>query len=232
MATILLIDDDEDLGDAMTMYLEGFNHQLVCTPTPSEGFAQLQASHYDLMLLDIMLPEQDGFSVCRQIRGTATAYQEIPIIMLTARGDVTDRVVGLELGADDYLPKPFEPRELLARINSILRRQANNTVPVATSPPTTGLHINDALREAHLDGQLLELSTMEFELLHILSKTPGKKWSRDELTSKLRGTNAELYSRAVDTLISRLRHRLRDDSANPRFIKTIWGYGYYFLGTD
>jgi DNA-binding response OmpR family regulator len=179
-----------------------------------------------------MLPEMDGFAVCRQIRENRSIYGSIPIIMLTARGDVTDRIVGLELGADDYLGKPFEPRELVARIENILRRsrdkpQNNNTE--AASYTSAGLSVDYARRTVLLDNEPLVLTTMEFELLRVFIKSDGAVLSRDELVYQLRGIDAELYSRAVDTLVSRLRHKLKDTSKPARFIKTIWGKGYTFI---
>jgi len=183
----------------------------------------------DLILLDVMLPEQDGFSVCREIRSGGSAYKDVPIIMLTARGDITDKVVGLELGADDYLPKPFEPQEVLARINSLLRRSKAVKTKSNTGPTEPGLFVEKDKRRVWLDGDLRELSTLEYELLILFLSEPGKNWSRDEIMSHLKGTDAMLYSRAVDTLVSRLRQRLGDTSKQPRFIKTVWGRGYTFL---
>jgi OmpR family response regulator RpaB len=236
---ILLIDDDIELGEALTMYLEGFQHSVVCATRPSAGYEELEARQPDLLLLDIMLPEQDGLSVCRMIRESGKPYSDIPIIMLTAQGDVTDRVVGLEVGADDYLPKPFNPRELLARIHSVMRRQRKSHLDQTTGSATeakpasrTGLSIDADKRRVWLDDELIDLSTMEYELLTLLHATPGKKWSRDELISSLRGTDAELYSRSVDTLVSRLRQKLGDSGKPTRFIQTVWGYGYCFLGPD
>lgn len=229
---ILLIDDDIPLAESLQMYFEQFGHELLHADRPSKGIKALETQLPDAVLLDIMMPEQDGLSLCRDIRSHNTTFSNVPIIMLTARGDVTDRIVGLEVGADDYLPKPFEPRELLARISSVLRRyHVKDTIGTIrrSTAPQTGVQINADTRQVWLDGSPLELSTMELELLIIFADSPGKKWSRDELTSRLRGTNAELYSRAVDTLVSRLRQRLGDTSKQSRFIQTIWGYGYCFL---
>ncbi len=229
MANILLIDDDDALAEALEMYLTPNNHELRHALVPSRAFTMLAQQVPDLILLDVMLPEQDGFSVCREIRAGETPYTQVPIIMLTARGDITDKVVGLELGADDYLPKPFEPRELLARINSLLRRSKPVKAATNTGHTEPGLFIEKDKRRVWLDGDLLELSTLEYELLVLLLSEPGKNWSRDEIMSRLKGTDAMLYSRAVDTLVSRLRQRLGDTSKQPRFIKTVWGRGYTFL---
>lgn len=236
---ILLLDDDEALAEALTLYFESFQHTLVHADRPSAAYPLLASESPDILLLDWMLPEQDGLSVCRDIRASGSDYRDIPILMLTARGDVTDKVIGLEVGADDYLAKPFEPRELLARIGSILRRnrsaaRKDAAEPAATKSPVpdAGLFVDRERRRVWLDGDIVDLSTLEYELLLLLSSSPGKKWSRDELSSGLRGTDSELYSRAVDALVSRLRQKLGDDSRTPRFIQTVWGYGYCFPEPD
>ena len=149
--------------------------------------------------------------------------------MLTAHAEVTDRIVGLELGADDYLPKPFEPRELVARINNILRRSGEDDGKREIKP-INGLEVEISRREVRLDGKPLDLTTMEYELLVLFMQFPNKTFTRDELMNRLRGIDAELFSRAVDTLVSRLRNKLKDTSKTPRFIKTIWGRGYTFVG--
>ena len=143
---------------------------------------------------------------------------------------MTDRIVGLELGADDYLPKPFEPRELVARITNILRRASDDNRVASDLPLIEGLDVDTARRTVHMDGTLIELTTMEYELLVLFIKSPNKTFTRDELMNRLRGIDAELFSRAVDTLVSRLRHKLDDTSKTPRFIKTVWGRGYTFVG--
>jgi DNA-binding response OmpR family regulator len=177
-----------------------------------------------------MLPEKDGFEICREIRAKSAIFGQLPIMMLTAHGEVTDRIVGLELGADDYLPKPFEPRELVARITNILRRASDDNRMSSDLPLIEGLGVDTARRTVHLDGTLIELTTMEYELLVLFIKSPNKTFTRDELMNRLRGIDAELFSRAVDTLVSRLRHKLDDTSKTPRFIKTVWGRGYTFVG--
>jgi len=199
-----------------------------CATTGEEGFAKAREYNPDLVLLDLMLPglpEMDGFALCRTIR----AESDIPIIMLTARGELTDRVVGLELGADDYLPKPFEPRELVARIQTILRRQSDDN-SLRDIKNINGLEVDTSRREVNLDSEVLDLTTMEYELLILFMQFPNKTFTRDELMNRLRGIDAELFSRAVDTLVSRLRHKLNDTSKTPRFIKTVWGRGYTFVG--
>ena len=227
MPKILLIDDDEKLAGLLGSYFERFDLDLVSALRPSVGLELLKSEKPDLVILDVMLPEQDGFEVCRTIRKTSV----VPIIMLTARGEVTDRIVGLEIGADDYLPKPFEPRELVVRIQNVLRR----AVPVETDSDELrfkGLMLNTERRTIELDGSPLELTTMEFELLALFARNPGKALSRDEILNGLRGIDAQIFSRSVDILVSRLRQKLNDTAKQPRFIKTVWGKGYTFVGEE
>jgi OmpR family response regulator RpaB len=182
--------------------------------------AKLRAQPYDAAILDVMLPEMDGFELCRTIRKES----DIPIIMLTARGEVMDRVVGLEIGADDYVPKPFEPRELLARLQTILRRAR---APAAANRLVfEGLSIDIDRREVQRHGEVLDLTGTEFELLTLLAREPQKVFSRDEILNRLRGHEAELYSRAVDILVSRLRKKLEPLDC----IRTLRNAGYTFAG--
>ncbi len=230
MKQILLIDDDEKLGQLLTQYLERYDMAVTAAHTPSKGFEHLKRHKPDLLILDVMLPEKDGFEICREIRAKSAIYGQLPILMLTAHGEVTDRIVGLELGADDYLPKPFEPRELVARITNILRRTSDEARNQQEVPKIQGLDVDTVRRIVHLDNELIELTTMEYELLILFMQSPNKTFTRDELMNRLRGIDAELFSRAVDTLVSRLRHKLNDTSKTPRFIKTVWGRGYTFVG--
>lgn len=220
MLAVLLIDDDEKLAPLLKEYCVRYDIDITAANKPSIGFEALKTSNFDAVILDIMLPEMDGFEVCRTIRATS----EIPIIMLTARGDVTDRVVGLEIGADDYLPKPFEPRELVARVNTIVKRKG-----VSSNEPTIleyeNLTIDTEQREVQVKGKNVVLTTMEYQLLLLLAKAPGKDFSRDDILNQLKGTETELFSRSVDILISRLRSKLKP--AEP--IKTVYGAGYAFV---
>ena len=189
---------------------------------PSAGIKKIDTGHFDLVILDVMLPEMDGFEVCKAIRKTS----EIPIIMLTARGDVMDRVVGLEIGADDYLAKPFEPRELVARIQNILKR-TGRAAPNGAVLNFGTLVIDTQLRSVTLDGALLNLSAMEYQLLELFARQPGKTFSRDEILNTLKGVDADdLFTRSVDILISRLRTKLKPLDC----IKTQRGSGYCFVG--
>jgi len=227
MAKVLLIDDDEKLAGLLQAYFERFDLSLVSALHPRDGLAMLDREHPDLVILDVMLPGQDGFEVCRTIRKT----NAVPIIMLTARGEVTDRIVGLELGADDYLPKPFEPRELVARIQNVLRRSSERE-DERTELHYKDLGINLDRRTADLEQHPLDLTTMEYQLLALLAANPGQTFSRDEILNELRGIDAQLFSRSVDILVSRLRQKLNDTAKQPRFIKTVWGAGYTFVGEE
>ena len=217
MRRILMIDDDALLAAPLATYFRRFDYELESAVTPSQGLAKLRAGTWDAAILDVMLPEMDGFALCREIRKES----DIPVIMLTARGDVMDRVVGLELGADDYLPKPFEPRELVARLQTILRRQ-RAVPPAGQRREFQGLVIDLQTREVERLGEKVELTGTEFELLALLAADPGKVFSRDDILNRLRGHEAELYTRAVDIVVSRLRKKLEPLDC----IKTLRNAGY------
>ena len=225
MSKVLLIDDDRKHSELLQAYFKRFGINLVCAYEAQEGFKLLNREEPDLLLLDIMLPGKDGFEICREVRKT----NNIPIIMLTARGDVIDRVSGLELGADDYIGKPFEPRELVARVQALLRR-----VELAGSSVGElrfeGLLIDTEKRTVTVDDEIVDLTSMEFELLLILARRQGRKLSRDDILSELRGIDAAILTRSVDIMISRLRQKIGDPGKPPRFIQTIWGRGYSFIG--
>src|SRR3954468_10897209 len=216
MPRILLIDDDQALGEPLAAYFARFGLELAHAQRPSEGLALLRQGGFDAAILDVMLLEQDGFSLCRAIRKES----DIPLVMLTARGELMDRVVGLELGADDYLPKPFEPRELVARLQTVMRRR----VPAAVDGRLRfeGLVVDPVTRIVHRQGERVELTSTEFELLLLLAREAGKVFSRDDILNQLRGHEAELYSRAVDIVVSRLRRKLEPLEA----IKTLRNAGY------
>jgi len=221
MHRLLLIDDDERLADLLGQFFQRYDLALDSALRPSDGLAMLKEGDYELVILDVMLPEMDGFEVCKTIRRS----NDIPIIMLTARGEVMDRVVGLELGADDYLPKPFEPRELVARIQSILKRSSHT--PSQHAQLEFGeLSINTGLRQACLDGKELPLSGMEYQLLELLARHPGQTQSRDDILNALKGIDGDVFTRSVDIAISRLRHKLKPLDV----IKTVRGSGYVFVG--
>ncbi|KHD10196.1 CpxR [Candidatus Thiomargarita nelsonii] len=219
MYRILLIDDDERLAPLLAEYFSRYDLNLISETHPSQGLRRLSQGDVDLLILDVMLPEMDGFDVCRSLRKD----NDMPILMLTARGEVMDRVIGLEIGADDYLAKPFEPRELVARIHNILKR----TTSKQTSPihQFGDLKIDPNRRQVTLKGQMIELTTKEYALLLLLVKSPGKSFSRDEIMNALSGVDAEFFSRSIDILVSRLRQKLKPLEN----IQTVWGRGYRFI---
>ncbi len=230
---ILIVDDNREIRELVGRVLtrEGFRVTAV-----GDGKAMQRAladSHIDLILLDLMLPGEDGLSLCRRVR----ADSEVPIIMLTAKGEEVDRVIGLEMGADDYLPKPFGSRELIARIRAVLRR--SHRPPAPSDPPPAMPHyrfdrwvLNTDKRELERDdGVTVPLSTGEYELLLALVERPQRVLSRDQLLDLARGRAAAAFDRSIDTQISRLRKKLEHDPAEPRIIMTIWGGGYMFAAT-
>jgi len=223
-STILIIDDDEKLNRLLTDFLGEFGFITLTATHPEDGLKKLNQKSPDLVILDVMLPGMDGFEVCKTIRQQSL----VPIIMLTARGELSDKVVGLELGADDYLPKPFEPRELVARIHSVLRR----TQKVDKTRPQSfdRLHIDFSRHIVKLDGDIVDLTTNEFAALALLAGKPGKVFNRDEILQELRGIDCDAFNRSVDITMSRLRQKLNDDAKSPVFIKTVWGTGYVFIG--
>jgi DNA-binding response OmpR family regulator len=191
---------------------------------PDAGLRALRSEPPDILILDVMLPGMDGFAVCRKVRETS----RVPIVMLTARGEVTDRIGGLERGADDYLPKPFEPRELVARIQAVLRRRPGAEPDDAVR--TGALEVNWTTRSARLNGRALPLTTGEFELLGLLVRNRGRVLTRERIMDETRGVDWEAYDRSIDVLVSRLRQKLGDDPRQPAFIRTVRGTGYCFVG--
>ncbi|MBT3046287.1 MAG: response regulator transcription factor [gamma proteobacterium symbiont of Ctena orbiculata] len=221
MPRILLIDDDQALAAPLKEYFTRYDLELEAVTLPSEGLKRIEHSNPDLVILDIMLPEMDGFEVCRTIRKQSS----LPILMLTARGEVMDRVVGLELGADDYLAKPFEPRELVARIQNILKR--SRVQPQQAEEIILGdLKLDLVRQDAYIEERSLNLTTLEYRLLALLAQHPGRAYSRDEILAAVKGIEADLYTRSVDILVSRLRQKLKPLD----YIKTVWGTGYRLVG--
>ena len=221
---ILMIEDDESLAALIAEYLGTMGFKATTRRTAAEGLALLPEEAFDALILDVMLPDSDGFEVCRQIR----ARSDLPILMLTARGDETDRIVGLELGADDYLPKPFNPRELLARLRAILRRRGGAGVSSTELLRFGRLEIDRGARVARLDGLDRALTSYQFDLLWTLATNAGRVMSRDALMDKLRGHEAEAFDRSLDVHVSRIRAALEDDPKHPRRIITVRGAGYVF----
>ncbi len=223
MLRILIVDDDAKLIALLHDYLEPFEMNLKGVGNGLDGWKAVERENPDLVILDVMLPGIDGFELCRRIR----AAGNLPVIMLSARGESVDRIVGLELGADDYLSKPFDPRELVSRIHTVLRRSKAAPGDRLTFD---GLSISPRTREAYgPDGSALGLSSMEYELLALLAGSPGRKFSRDEILTLLQGSQSDVFSRSVDILVSRLRAKLGDDPKEPKYIKSARGWGYVFL---
>jgi OmpR family response regulator RpaB len=217
--SILLIDDDEKLARPLRQYLARFDLLLESETDPLLGIERSRREPFDLIILDVMLPNIDGFEACKRIRRES----DMPIIMLTARGEVMDRVVGLELGADDYLPKPFEPRELVARIQNILRR---NKTPQPKVYRWGELRLDLDRKQLLRDDEVVILTAAELGLLTLLAQNQQKILSRDEIMQELRGIDADIYSRAIDVLVSRLRRKLQ----RPELIRTLRGQGYQLVG--
>jgi DNA-binding response OmpR family regulator len=221
---LLLIDDDESLNRLLVDYFPRFGHELLTATSVKAGKRILRTSDPDLLILDVMLPDADGLELCRSLR----LESDIPIIMLTARADVPDRVLGLQYGADDYVPKPFEPRELVARVENVMRRV--RAAPMRILTAAGGLALETETRRVTLNEEEVSLTSTEFELLRILMESRGHVLTRESLLRRLRGLDADIFDRSVDMLVSRLRKKLDDDSRSPRFIKTVWRVGYQFVG--
>jgi two-component system phosphate regulon response regulator OmpR len=224
MESILLIDDDQNLGVLLKEYFSKFQFSLVHSTKPSEALNQIKNKKFEAVILDVMLPEMDGFETFKQIR----KISEIPVLMLTARGDLTDKVLGLEMGVDDYLPKPFEPRELVARIKALIRR-TNKNPGLQSNLKSGDIILNLQAHTVMLKGKDLGLSTHEFAVLKLFMTHPGQVLSRDKILDELRGIDWESYNRSVDVAVSRLRQKLGDSAKAPHYLKTVWGDGYCFI---
>ncbi len=220
---LLLIDDDDRLADMLATYLRGAGMKVDVRGDGASGLHASQGDVYDAVLLDVMLPDMDGFEVLRRLR----ARSPIPVLMLTARGDEVDRIVGLESGADDYLPKPFNPRELLARLRAVLRRLS--PAPEAIVRRFGRLEIDEGAREVRVDGETRLLTSHQFEILRILAEHPGRTLTREALMEKVKGESLEAFDRSIDVHMSRIRAAIEDDPKAPRRILTIRGVGYLFV---
>jgi two-component system phosphate regulon response regulator OmpR len=228
---ILVVDDDLRLRDLLVRYLGEQGFEVRAVPDAPAMDKMLSRERYDLMVLDLMLPGEDGLAICRRLRA---ASPELAIVMLTAKGDDVDRIVGLEMGADDYLPKPFNPRELVARINAVLRRRAPAGPPGAPAAGGAlhrfgGFELNLATRSLSRGGKPVQLTTGEFSVLKVLVEHARTPLSRDKLMELARGREYEVFDRSIDVQISRLRKVVEEDPAHPRHIQTVWGFGYVFV---
>ncbi len=222
---VLLVEDDERLANLTSEYLEGHGLAVVHTSRGDHGLAEATQQRFDCILLDVMLPGLDGIEVCRKLRQRS----DVPIIMITARGEEADRVLGLELGADDYLAKPFSPRELLARIRALVRRARGNAGPTTRTLSAADLVLDPGARRASLSGEELDLTSYEFSLLYVLVERAGRVLSREQLMELARGSAEEAFDRSIDVHVSRLRHKLGDDPRRPKRIKTVRGVGYQYV---
>ena len=227
---ILVVDDDVRLRDLLTRYLGEQGFEVRAIPDARDLDKRLQRDPPHLVVLDLMLPGEDGLAVCRRLRGAA---ENVPIIMLTARGEDVDRILGLEMGADDYLPKPFNPRELVARIHAVLRRRGDPVAPgapIAEGRVAFGRFVLDtAARTLTRDGETTSLTTGEFALVKVFVQHPRQPLAREKLTLLARGRDHEVFDRAIDVQVSRLRKLVEPDPANPRYIQTVWGFGYVYV---
>ena len=221
---VLIIDDDTRLSGMLSAWLGSRGFEVESRPDATSGLAAIRPARFDALVLDVMLPDLDGFEVLRRVR----AESDLPVIMLTARGDETDRIVGLEMGADDYLPKPFNPRELLARLRAVLRRQGRaQSAPVLRFGP---VEIDGNAKILRVNGEERRLTSYQFNLLAALASRAGRVQTREQLMELAGGDPEESFDRSIDVHISRIRAAVEEDPKNPRYIRTVRGAGYLFAG--
>ena len=226
---ILLVDDDPRLAEMVSEYLGKAGFRVTIAADGRTGLERLSRAPFEALVLDLMLPDIDGLEVCRQVRASGSVAAEIPILMLTARGDALDRVVGLELGADDYLPKPFEPRELLARLRAVMRRRRRGGADTAADVLRFGrLEIDRGSRVARVDGEARPLTAYQFALLEALAGHAGRVLTREAIMDLVKGEQLEAFDRSIDVHVSRIRQAIEDDPKKPRRIITVRGAGYVF----
>lgn len=229
MTALLMIEDDERLAGMVADYLAASGYEVSHAPDAHSGLTRLEHTLPELVILDLMLPDMDGLQVCQRIRSLPGAAGQVPVLMLTAKGDPMDRIIGLEMGADDYLPKPFEPRELLARIRAILRRKGQGAGVSASQLLQFGsLDIDRDARTVAVRGQARELTSYQFDLLVALAERAGRVLTRDQIMEAVRGRELEAFDRSIDVHMGRIRAAIEDDVKNPRRILTVRGVGYVF----
>ena len=228
MQSILMIEDDARLASMVSDYLQTNGYTVTHAPDAQAGLNQLSANTVDLVILDLMLPDMDGLQVCQRIRALPGATGQTPVLMLTAKGDPMDRIIGLEMGADDYLPKPFEPRELLARIRAVLRRKVMDAESAHHIMQFGSLEIDRDARRVSVRGQECELTSYQFDLLVALAERAGRVLSRDQIMEAVRGRELEAFDRSIDVHMGRIRAAIEDDAKNPQRILTVRGVGYVF----
>ena len=229
MTSLLMIEDDTRLAGMVADYLGANGYEVSHASDGTSGLNQLQQSLPELVILDLMLPDMDGLQVCQRIRSLPGHAGQVPVLMLTAKGDPMDRIIGLEMGADDYLPKPFEPRELLARIRAVLRRKQGGVAPAAAQAMQFGsLDIDRDARQVTVRGQPCELTSYQFDLLVALAERAGRVLTRDQIMEAVRGRELEAFDRSIDVHMGRIRAAIEDDVKNPKRILTVRGVGYVF----
>ena len=221
MTKILLIEDDKEIGELLSEHLNGYSMEVVCADKPSEAFEALKKEKFDLVVLDLMLPEMNGFEVCKKIK----SEYDLPIIISPARGNTSDKVLGLDLGADDYLTKGYEPIELVKRIEAVLRRYKKEL-----KESQAEFSVDERAMTIRFRGEPLSLTNSEYELMKLFLNSKGKALNRDDIANAIEFLNWDSTSRNVDVLVSKLRSKLDDDPKNPKYIKSVWGIGYKFIG--
>ncbi len=227
-AQLLMIEDDARLAGMVSEYLGQSGFEVSHALDGLGGLARVQELAPDLVILDLMLPDIDGLEVCRRIRALPSDAAQVPVLMLTAKGDPMDRIIGLELGADDYLPKPFEPRELLARVRAILRRRTEGAKPSHKIIRFGSLEIDRDSRSVTVGGAATELTSYQFDLLVALAERAGRVLSRDQIMEAVRGRELEAFDRSIDVHMGRIRAAIEEDAKNPKRILTVRGVGYVF----
>ena len=228
---LLMIEDDSRLAQMVAEYLGQSGLEVSHATDGQSGLAQLQnhsAAPHDLVILDLMLPDMDGLEVCRRIRALQGACAQVPVLMLTAKGDPMDRIIGLEMGADDYLPKPFEPRELLARVRAVLRRRTDGATPPAKQMRFGALEIDRDARTVTVGAQTCDLTSYQFDLLVALAERAGRVLTRDQIMEVVRGRELDAFDRSIDVHMGRIRAAIEVDAKNPKRILTVRGVGYVF----
>ncbi|WP_374355442.1 response regulator [Limnohabitans sp.] len=228
MTSLLMIEDDDRLAGMVSDYLGASGYAVTHAPDAGSGLERLQQALPELVILDLMLPDMDGLQVCQRIRGLPGPAGQVPVLMLTAKGDPMDRIIGLEMGADDYLPKPFEPRELLARIRAILRRKTVGAPSAVQSMQFGSLEIDRDARRIAVRGEARELTSYQFDLLVALAERAGRVLTRDQIMEAVRGRELEAFDRSIDVHMGRIRAAIEDDVKNPKRILTVRGVGYVF----
>ncbi len=221
----LLIEDDKQMCEILQEYLKGYLIDVTSFRLPEEGLKELEENSYDILILDLTLPQMDGFEICKQVR----VKSKIPIIITSARSAVSDKVLGLELGADDYLPKPFDPRELVARVRVQSRRGKTEASAQETPPQDSPLRINEKTMEVFLEGEKVDLTPAEYEVLELFMKNPNIVLSRDAIVDNVTSMKWESVAKSVDVIVGRIRSKIGEDSKKPRYIKAVKGFGYKFI---